>query len=71
MLTGRRQKAPPSGELANGVSLRGLAPSQRELSKPTGFDGGSSLIILVYPLPFPPILMLQRGAGEFSTGKKR
>ena len=38
LLIGRGQKAPPSGELANAVSLRGLAPSQRELAKPSGFD---------------------------------
>ena len=39
-LTSRWQKAPPSGELdaTNGSGLRGLAPSQRELAKPTGFD---------------------------------
>ena len=40
MLAGGALKAPPSGELAaNTVSrLRGLALSQRELAKPSGFD---------------------------------
>ncbi|MCI5573193.1 MAG: hypothetical protein MR373_05880, partial [Faecalibacterium prausnitzii] len=34
----RDATSPRKGELANTVSLRGLAPSQRELAKPSGFD---------------------------------